>query len=128
MMTYTWSPYFTLRKVLKLLNQTLIKSRNGITFLNLELFTFETDKLLKMGNVFETCSISKKASRNISEPELLQDTGMREKIIEPEAALETHTGMFKYNASYKRGYIQRFLVTLRHILYTNFLKNQSQFR
>ena len=47
-----------------------------------------------MGNVFETCSISKKASRNISEPKLLQDTGMREKVIEPEAALETHIGMF----------------------------------
>ena len=45
-----------------------------------------------MGNVFETCSISKKASRNISEPELLQDTRMREKVIEPETALETHTG------------------------------------
>ena len=56
-----------------------------------------------MGNVFETCSISKKASRNISEPKLLQDTGMREKVIEPEAALETHTGSHKMrhiNGSY----------------------------
>lgn len=68
-----------------------------------------------MGIVFETCSISKKASRDISEPELLQDTGMKEKVIEPEAALETHTGMFTYNASYKRDHIQGFLITLRHV-------------
>ena len=39
-----------------------------------------------MGNCFETCCISKKASRDISEPELLEDTEMKEKLIEPEAA------------------------------------------
>ena len=81
-----------------------------------------------MGNVFETCSISKKASRNISEPELLQDTRMREKVIEPETALETHTGMFTFNASYRRDHIKGFLETLRLILFMDFLKNQSQFR
>ena len=47
-----------------------------------------------MGNVFETCSLSKKASRNIAEPESLENLGGREKVIEPEAALETHTGKF----------------------------------
>ena len=49
-----------------------------------------------MGNVFETCSLSKKASRNIAEPESLENLGGREKVIEPEAALETHTGKFLY--------------------------------
>ena len=47
-----------------------------------------------MGNVFETCSLSKKASRSIVEPESLENLGGREKVIEPEAALETHTGKF----------------------------------
>ena len=47
-----------------------------------------------MGNVFETCSLSKKASRNISEPESLEDIERGEKIIEPETALETQTGKF----------------------------------
>ena len=49
-----------------------------------------------MGNVFETCSLSKKASRNISEPESLDDIGRKEKMIEPEAPLETYTGKFTY--------------------------------
>ena len=44
-----------------------------------------------MGNVFETCSISKKASINISEPTSLEDMNY-EKVFEPETALETRTG------------------------------------
>ena len=49
-----------------------------------------------MGNVFETCSLSKKASRNIYEPESLDDIGRKEKMIEPEAPLETYTGKFTF--------------------------------
>ena len=41
--------------------------------------------------MFETCSLSKKASRNISEPTSLEDMNY-EKVFEPEAALETRTG------------------------------------
>ena len=44
-----------------------------------------------MGNMFETCSLSKKASRNISEPTSLEDMNY-EKVFEPETALETRTG------------------------------------
>ena len=52
-----------------------------------------------MGNVFETCSLSKKAPRNIYEPESLDDIGRKEKMIEPEAPLETYTGKFIFIAA-----------------------------
>ena len=49
----------------------------------------------EMGNIFETCSLSRKTWRNISEPQTLETHCQETKpVIEPEPALETHTGKF----------------------------------
>ena len=60
-----------------------------------------------MGNMFETCSLSKKASRNISEPTSLEDMNY-EKVFEPETALETRTGKIHKRTCPRRGRVFRF--------------------